>query len=231
MTSPVQAFHFIGDDRKLRDGSDSAPVGGVETYNGKCVLCESGLHASRRPIDALSYAPGVFMRLVECSHVEDEQDDKLVCRSRKILWEADISAELHEFACQCAERALALVENPDPRSIAAIEAKRKWLRGEISDDKLRDARAAADAAVDAVDAAGGVARGVARAAARAAWAVAWDAARAAGAAWAAWAAAWGAGAAAGPAAWAAAWSAAGSAAWAAQNEILLEILRQKGCPL
>ena len=63
---------------------------------------------------------------------------------------------LHEFACRCAEDALKLVENPDPRSIAAIEAKRKWLRGEITDKEL-------DAAWDA-----------ARAAARAA---AWDAAR------------------------------------------------------
>ena len=40
---------------------------------------------------------------------------------------------LHEFACRCAEYALSFVESPDPRSIAAIEAKRKWLRGEITD--------------------------------------------------------------------------------------------------
>ena len=35
----------------------------------------------------------------------------------------------HEFAFRCAEAALALVDNPDPRSVAAIEAKRRWLRG------------------------------------------------------------------------------------------------------
>ena len=43
---------------------------------------------------------------------------------------------LHEFACRCAEYALSFVESPDPRSIAAIEAKRKWLRGEITDAEL-----------------------------------------------------------------------------------------------
>jgi len=58
------------------------------------------------------------------------------------------------------------VDNPDPRSIAAIEAKRKWLRGEITDKELDAARAAArDVAWD-----------VARTAANAA---AWDAANAA----------------------------------------------------
>ena len=56
---------------------------------------------------------------------------------------------LHEFACRCAEYALSFVESPDPRSVAAIEAKRKWLRGEISDDELTAARAAASAAASA----------------------------------------------------------------------------------
>ena len=53
---------------------------------------------------------------------------------------------LHEFACRCAEYALSFVESPDPRSIAAIEAKRKWLRGEITDAELYAAWAAATAA-------------------------------------------------------------------------------------
>lgn len=57
---------------------------------------------------------------------------------------------MHEFACRCAEEALKLVENPDPISVAAITAKRAWLRGEINDEQLA-----------------------------AAWAAAWDAARAA----------------------------------------------------
>ena len=57
---------------------------------------------------------------------------------------------LHEFACQCAERALALVDTPDPRSVAAIATKRAWLRGEATDDELA---AAQDAAQDAARAA------------------------------------------------------------------------------
>ena len=53
---------------------------------------------------------------------------------------------LHEFACRCDEYALSFAESPDPRSIAAIKAKRKWLRGEITDAELYAARAAAWAA-------------------------------------------------------------------------------------
>ena len=91
--------------------------------------------------------------------------DKLWSVLRKEFIDAPI---LHEFACRCAEYALSFVDNPDPRSIAAIEAKRKWLRGEITDKELDDARAAA------LDAARAAEWAAARAAARAAE---WDAAR------------------------------------------------------
>ena len=101
--------------------------------------------------------------------------DKLWSVLREEFIDAPI---LHEFACRCAEYALSFVDNPDPRSIAAIEAKRKWLRGEITDKELDAARAAArDAARTAANAA---AWDAANAAARyAANAAAWDAANAA----------------------------------------------------
>jgi hypothetical protein len=50
---------------------------------------------------------------------------------------------LHEFACRVAEQTLALLTNPDPRSVAAIAAKRAWLKGEITAEQLREARQAA----------------------------------------------------------------------------------------
>ena len=117
-------------------------------------------------------------------------EDKLWAVLREEFIDAPV---LHEYACRCAEYALTFVREPDSRSIAAIEAKRKWLRGEISNDDLTAARAAAWAAARAADAACDAACDAARAAARAAaaaWAAydaAWDAAR--DAAWAAWAAA------------------------------------------
>jgi hypothetical protein len=66
-------------------------------------------------------------------------DDALWAVLREELIPAPI---LHEFVCRCAEAALALVDDPDPRSAAAIAAKRAWLRGEISNEGLKAAREA-----------------------------------------------------------------------------------------
>ena len=88
-----------------------------------------------------------------------------------VLREEFIAAPiLHEFACRCAEYALSFVESPDPRSIAAIEAKRKWLRGEITGAELY-------AALD--DASGAACAAAQDSAHVAAWAAAWASARAA----------------------------------------------------
>ena len=73
---------------------------------------------------------------------------------------------LHEFACLCAENALKLVDKPDPRSVSAIETKRRWLRGDATDEELEAASAAASAAARAD--ASAAARAAARAAAKAA---------------------------------------------------------------
>ena len=116
---------------------------------------------------------------------EVDAEDRLWLVLREELIDAPI---LHEFACRCADRALARIEMPDSRSVEAIEAKRKWLRGEIPDDAMAAARAAARAAemiaeraeacVAAKDAAWAAERAAERAAAwAAAMAAAWTAER------------------------------------------------------
>ena len=150
----MKAWHFITKDRKL-GYSDNRIVKTGRTYKckGPLVLCENGLHGSKHLIDALYYAPGPILCRVELSGEIIHSDDKSVARLRTVLRLRDISTILHEFACQCAEDALALVDKPDDRSIAAIQAKRDWLKGLISDQELAAARAAArDAAWAARDA-------------------------------------------------------------------------------
>jgi hypothetical protein len=120
-------------------------------------------------------------------------EDRLWAVLREELTDAPM---LHEFACRCAERALSRIESPDPRSVAAIETKRRWLRGEATDEKLYAAWAAARYA--ARDAAGEAAVAAAR---YAAWVAAWDAAVAA------------------------AWAAARAAAWDAEREWQIAELR------
>jgi len=106
-----------------------------------------------------------------------------------VLWtvlrtELVSDADLHELACQFAEGALlserAAGREPDVRSLAAIGAKRAWMRHEITDEQLAAARdAARDAAYAAARNAAWAARNAAWAALGAASDAAWDAAWAA----------------------------------------------------
>jgi hypothetical protein len=183
------AWHFLRDDRRLGYPPHRlVEVGQKLTVKPPLELCKWGLHASKKAIDALNYAPGSIACRVELSGEILEGDDKVCATERTVLKMVDATNVLHEFACWCAEQALLQEREagrePDPRSWAAIEAKRKWMRGEITDSELEAARVAAwDAARDVAGAADW------DAAWDAVWAAAWDAARVA--AWdATWAAAW-----------------------------------------
>ena len=142
------AWHFLREDKKLNYPPHTLVEAG-ETYTaeGDLKLCANGMHASVRAIDALKYAPGAIVCRVELSGGMLEDTDKLCSRHRKVLWMADATNTLHEFACWCAEQALLKEREagrePDARSWAAVEAKRKWLKGEITDEELYAAQYAA----------------------------------------------------------------------------------------
>ena len=88
---------------------------------------------------------GGRMSALDILNLDDvSTEDKLWSVLREEFIPAPI---LHEFACVCAECALTLIDNPDPRSIKAIEVKRAWMRSEATDGELAAARwAASDAA-------------------------------------------------------------------------------------
>lgn len=98
------------------------------------------------------------------------------CRFDDRLWVVTwfLSDKLNRlFAVYCARQALALIKNPDPRSVKACEVAERFALGKATENELAaDSRAAAMAA--AMDAA---------------WSAAWAATRAAGR-YAAWSAAW-----------------------------------------
>ena len=145
----VTAYHFVNDT--LRDGRPIPADGEWLVHDGPVVICESGLHASRRPWHALDYAPGNTLCLVECEDVREEQGDKLVCARRRIVKRIDAEPLLRAFARDEARRVLHLWDAPD--------VVRKYL--ETGDEAIR--AAARDAAWAAAWAA---AREAAREAAR-----------------------------------------------------------------
>lgn len=167
----MKYWHFLPDDGCLRYGNhEKVKVKHTLMHppDFEPVLCKKGFHASKRAIDALQYAPGSLVCLVTLHGKIVHDDDKVVAHGRTVLAMADATNVLHEMACRCAENALKLIKNPDPRSVAAIEAKRKWLRGEITNDELSAARSAAESAAWSA---------TRLAAESAAWSAAWLAAR------------------------------------------------------
>jgi hypothetical protein len=199
MTTPTVdlttlGWHFAPLDGKLHYSSRLVIKPG-KTFRlpkrARLELCATGFHASVLPLDALRYGKGPLVSRVLLSGTIIDGGDKHVARERTHLWIADATTTLHEFSVFAAELALdrreAKGHKIDPRSRAAIEAKRAWLRGDINNRQLAAAEAAARAAAEASTWA------AARAAALAAT---WAATEAA-----AWAAAWSARA----AAWAACW--------------------------
>ena len=154
----MRAWHFVGADRRLRygDGATVAP-GYVYTWDGPLALCQSGLHASVRAIDALRYAPGPIVCRVEMGGEIVRGDDNVVAQSREVLWAADATDALRRFARLCALDVTHLWNAP------AVVLR--YLR--TGDESIR--AAAWDAASNA---AGAPARAAARAAA---WNAAWNA--------------------------------------------------------
>ena len=181
--SPLLAWHFLPEDRRLRFGGRTlVEPGQTLTVEPPLELCSRGLHASVRPIDALSYAPGPILCRVALSGEIIHDGDKVCAQHRTVLWMADATRTLHLFACDEAERALRATEIDDSRCFDAIATKRRWIDGKATGEELAAARAAAWAAASAAawDAAWAAASAAASAAARAAAsAAAWAAARAA----------------------------------------------------
>jgi len=107
----IKAWHFVGDT--LRDGSPIPPDGEWLEFGGKLKMRVTGLHASRDPFDALSYAPGATLCRVECGGEIIEQDDKLVCSRRRIITRMDATEMLRYFARMQAVSVVHLWDAPD----------------------------------------------------------------------------------------------------------------------
>lgn len=95
-TKKIIGYHFVGET--LRDGRPIPPDGEWLVHDGPVKICESGLHYSLEPFDALEYAPGDTLCLVEIEDIVEAQKDKGVCRRRKIITRFDAAPILRYFA-------------------------------------------------------------------------------------------------------------------------------------
>ena len=104
------AYHFVGDT--LRNGDPIPTDGEWLEYAGPLVMCESGLHASLHPFDALQYAPGATLCLVDCDDIAAEESDKLVCSRRRIVARFDATGMLWEMSRWSALQVIRLWDAP-----------------------------------------------------------------------------------------------------------------------
>lgn len=151
----MRAWHFV--DRTLRDGTPVPRDGVTLKHRNAVVPCQSGLHASEHPFDALQFATGNTLCLVECGGVivpHGNPVDKIACSERTIIVRMNADPLLRHFARQQA------------LSVAHLwDAPQEVLDYLMGDDTARAAAWAAAWAA-AMDAAWAATRNAARAATR-----------------------------------------------------------------
>jgi len=101
----MKGWHFLKNDQRLRFG-DNRLVEVGEIYSvpedEPLRLCSHGLHASRRIMDALLYAPGTILCRVNLIGKRINAVDKSVAYYREVEWMIDSTDILFEFARKCA---------------------------------------------------------------------------------------------------------------------------------
>jgi hypothetical protein len=166
------AWHWIRKDRTLGYNDKRKVIDGRWlVHRGELQMCASGLHASKRIIDAFDYAPGPIICRVEIGGKIIVGNDKFVAERRKVLWSLNTKDILWEFARRCALDVIHLWDAP-PIVIRYLKTGNESLRN-AAKNATRDAtwNAAWNAAKNATwDAAWNAAK-------NAAWNVAWNAAK------------------------------------------------------
>lgn len=146
-------YHFVSANKRLRKGSEHENIEVVPglklVFNGNPILCEQGFHASKRPLDALKYAPSDAEWLcgVHLGGTIVHDKDKSVATERTVVWMLNVRKLLVEFALWNAEQAFQAIRKigiePDERSIEAVRVVRLWLADKASKEELSAATYAA----------------------------------------------------------------------------------------
>ena len=155
----IRAWHWTQVDKTLGYSDGRVVVAGQTLiHEGELVLCEQGLHASTRVLDALLYAPGCYVWRVELSGTIVEGRDKLVASKRKAIWGFDADEVLQDFARRCVLDVIHLWNPPD----VMMGFLRTGDRSLVTAAARAAARAAADRAAYAAYAAAGAVAAKAR---------------------------------------------------------------------
>lgn len=105
--------YWFSDGDKLGYGDKRIPAVGVTNkYDGNPVRRKPGLLASPHPFEALQFAQGSTMWLVECGGRVVQCEGEIVCTERTYLKRLDAEPVLREFARWCALQVIHLWDAP-----------------------------------------------------------------------------------------------------------------------
>lgn len=169
-------YYFSQDNKRLRHGDGRLIKTGItHRVKGSPILCRHGLHANKRIIDALRYAPGAYLWIVKLGGDVVHDSDKSVSTERTYLAGFNAEKTLRHFARR---QALINIEKIEPHcSDSDYSLILEWLN--TGNEELRSA-AESVASSTARSAAAYAAEYAAEYAARsAAWSTAGSAARSA----------------------------------------------------
>ena len=140
-------WHFANDNQCLGYGDGrKIVVGETLKVPPPIELCERGLHASERAIDALSYAPGAYACLVTLGGVVQHDNDKSVATERTVIAAADATNLLFQFSIDCAARAMERAGWTHKDSWNALAIRAAHMQGLADDSDLGAASSAARSA-------------------------------------------------------------------------------------
>ncbi len=106
----IRAYHFTGP--KLRDSRELPPDGEWLIEPLPLEMCQKGLHYSEHPFDALIYAPGFTLCLVDVDGKILTQSDKGCAEKRRIVARIDAKELCLKFARDVASDVLHLWDAP-----------------------------------------------------------------------------------------------------------------------
>lgn len=142
IVTPVQAWHWVSDERVLHDGA-RVEAGAIYRLpqHARPLPRHRDSHGCVRALDALRYAPGTVVCLVELAGVVVHDPDDhatLAASQQRVLWVADARRALTEFTCEVAETEIAvkraLGREIHPPSWEVAVAKHRRADGSVEDD-------------------------------------------------------------------------------------------------
>jgi hypothetical protein len=151
MSSPTLGWYITSATRI--DGTAHAPDGVASRFDAPFVPFKTGLYASERLTDCLSFARGSLVCRVQIDDVLERWPDKIAMRERTIVWRVDAEKALRTFAHWSAARSSEIACMPTGRPARTAEDRREaarvpgadapWLLTDASWWAARDAEFAA----------------------------------------------------------------------------------------